>query len=267
MRVLRLLQIIEYGTRSDYAVGQMIYSKSFQRFRSEMFQEFLSCTLFCKHPLVHLECDVTATEPSFILLSFVTIIQHLFRRETSQQFINIIISAFACQKFTCRNIQEGHTTGTLSEMHRCQKVVLLVVQYIVAHRNTRCHQFRDAAFDKFLRQLRIFQLVTDSYATTCPYQFRQICIKGMMWESCHLCHITRTSVITFGECDTKYFRSCDSIVTIGFVKVSTTKQQQGVRILILEREKLLHHWGKPLFFLCHFLIDEIFTILSPSSCR
>ena len=74
----------------------------------------------------------------------------------------------------------------------------------------------------------------------------------MMRETSHLCHIARPSVITLGECDTQYFRRRYRIVAIGFIEVTATKQQYSIRVLLFKGEELLHHWGQPLFFLCHF---------------
>ena len=87
-------------------------------------------------------------------------------------------------------------------MDGSQKVVLLIIQYVIRESHTRRHQFSDASFHELLRQLRILKLVADGHTLTCTDQFRQIGIEGMMGESRHLIALTTSSVITMGEGDT-----------------------------------------------------------------
>ena len=71
-------------------------------------------------------------------------------------------------------------------MHSGKEVVLLVIQYIVIDGNTRCHKLGYSALHKFLGKLRVLELVTNGNPASGPYQFGQIGIEGVEWESRHL---------------------------------------------------------------------------------
>ena len=70
-------------------------------------------------------------------------------------------------------------------MYGCKEIVLLVVQDVVGHGDTRRHKFRDASFDKFLSKLRVLKLVADGHTLARPDEFRQIGVEGMIRKSGH----------------------------------------------------------------------------------
>ena len=139
-------------------------------------------------------------------------------------------------------------------MHSCQEVVLLIVQHIIAQGDTRCHQFGNASFYKFLREFGVFELIADSHTFSSTDEFGQIGIKGMMGESGHLIAFHTSTIITMGEGDTKYLRSGNGIFAIGLVEVATSEQHHCVRMFRFQIEELFHHRGQffPLF-LRHYL--------------
>ena len=73
----------------------------------------------------------------------------------------------------------------------------------------------------------------------------------MMGKARHLVTLVVT-VVTMGQGDTQYLSSRYGIFTIGLIEVTTTKQQHSIRMLCLQVEKLLHHWGEFPIFLCHY---------------
>ena len=137
-------------------------------------------------------------------------------------------------------------------MNRSQEIVLLIVQHIIRHCNTRGHKFCDTSLNELLSELRVFKLVTDSNTLTCPDQFWKICIKSVMRKSGHLVALIVT-IITMSKSDTQYLCSRNGILTVCLVKITTTEQQHSIRMLCLKVEKLLHHRGEFTIFLCHYL--------------
>ena len=135
-------------------------------------------------------------------------------------------------------------------MDSTKEIVLLVVQHIIAQRHAWRHQFRDTTFHELLCELRVFQLVTDGHALASTYQLRQIGIEGMMRKSSHLVTFVVT-IVTMSQRDTQDTGRRHSILTIGLIKVATTKQQHRIRVLCLQVKKLLHHRGQLPVFLCH----------------
>ena len=67
----------------------------------------------------------------------------------------------------------------------------------------------------------------------------------MVREPRHLVALV-VAVVTVGQRDAEYLRGNDGVLAIGLVEVAATKQQQRLRVLRLEVEKLFHHW-------CEFL--------------
>ena len=126
-------------------------------------------------------------------------------------------------------------------MNGRQEVILLVVQYVIAHGHTRSNQFGDTPFHQFLGEFRIFQLITDSHSLTCSDQFRQIGVEGMMREASHLVPFGTRSIVTVCQGDTQDSCCDNGIIAVGFVEVTATKQQQSIRMLRLQVEELFHH--------------------------
>ena len=162
--VLCLFQILQNGTSSHHAAVKMIHTKALQRLHLEVLQQLLHGKLLGEDPLVHLERDVAHTEVALEVLTVVAVVEHLLRLYAGHQLLHIVVGAFARQVFAGRDIEESHAAGRLTEMHRTEEVVLLVVQHIVAHSHTGSHQFGDAALHQFLSEFWILQLVADSHA-------------------------------------------------------------------------------------------------------
>ena len=253
LSMLRLFEILQDSPTGNDAILKVFHTKAFQIFYVEMLQQFLFGCLVCKHPVIELESkEFIAENPLEILLPR-PIIKHLLGREVCQKFFYVIVSSFASQKFACRDIEECYTTSHSAEMNCCKEVVLLIVQHIIRHGNTRRHQFGDAAFYELLRQFRIFQLIADGYALASSDEFRQISIEGVMGKSRHLITFIVT-IVTMCQRDTQYLCCCHSILAIGLIEVTTTKQQHRIWVLRLQVEELFHHRGEFTVFLCHLFV-------------
>ena len=180
----------------------MVNAKALQRLHIEVLEEFLVGCLLCKHPVVEFEGDQTSTKIAFEIVLASSVVEHFLGLETAYELLHIVISALACQKFTCRDIEESDATRRLTKMDCCQEVVLLIVQHRILHSHTRRHQFCDASFDQFFGQLRIFQLVADGHTLASTDELRQIRIQRMMGKSCHLVAFRPCPIVTMGQRDT-----------------------------------------------------------------
>ena len=220
---------------------QMIYAESLQVLHLEMLQQFLFGRLVGKHPVVQLKGKELRSEIAFKVVLTRSVKQYLLRLEVAQQLLHIVVSALTSQELTRGNIQESHTTSRFPEVNGRQEVILLVVQYVIAHGHTRSNQFCDSPLHQFLGEFRIFQLVTYRHSLTCSDQFRQIGVEGMMRETGHLVPFGTRSIVTVCQGDTQDSCCDNGIIAVGFVEVTATKQQQSIRMLRLQVEELFHH--------------------------
>ena len=212
-------------------------------------------SLLCKHPVVEFESHQTIAKVAFEVVFATPIVEHLFGLEIANELLHIVVSTFAYQEFTRRDIQKRNATGRLAKMHSREEVVLLVVQHRILHGHTRRHQFRNTSLDKLLRQLGIFQLVADGHTLASTNQLWQVGVEGVMGKTSHLVALV-IAIIPMSERNAQYPRSNNGILAIGLVEVATTKQQQRFRVLSLEVKKLFHHRSQLLTFLrCHIAFE------------
>ena len=97
LRVLCLLQILQYSSGGNHSALQVVYTKSLQCLYTKVLMQFLTCRLVGKHPVVHLESKEAVAKETVKLLLLSAVIQHLFRLEVRQQLLNIIVSALSCK--------------------------------------------------------------------------------------------------------------------------------------------------------------------------
>ena len=218
-----------------------------------MLKQLGASRLFGEHPVVQFKDTILRSEIFLEVIFPTTVIKHLFWLKIANQLLHIVVCAFASEEFTRRNVEECHATSRLPEMHGGEEVVFLVVEHIVAHCHTRCHQFGDAPFHQCLCQLGIFQLVAYCHSPSSPYQFWQVSVEGMVREPCHLCGCGLSAIVSLCQCDAENLRCCYGILAICLIEIATPEQHQRIGMLCLQREKLLHHWCQAFFFLCHVL--------------
>ena len=252
LRMQRLLQILQDGTSSYDATLQVVDTETLQRLHLKVLVQLLVGGLFGKYPVVKFEGNETGAKIALKVFPTVAIIEHLLGLEVANQLFHIVVGAFARQEFTCRDIEEGHTAGSLAKVDSTEEIVFLVVEHRILHGHTRGHQFCDTSLNKLLRQFGVFQLVADGHSSSCPYELRQIGVQGVMRESGHFIALHPCPIIAMGQCDAQYLCGNDGIVAIRLVEVATAKQQQGLRVFCLEVEELFHHRSHLLaVFLCH----------------
>ena len=249
--MLSNIQILKDGPRCNDSILQMFDAETFQVLGLEMLQQLIICCGLGEHPVIHLVHAIASTEVRFKDSTFSTLVQHFFRIKVTQEFVDIVERAFRRQELSCRNIQESNATSTLAEMYGCQEVILLVWKNRVTDCHTRCPQLGDTAFHQFLRQFRVFQLVTDGHALAGANQFGQVSVECMMGKPSHFNRLG-LSVGTFCQGNAKNLGSYDRIIRISLIEVATTKQQDGLRMFCLEVKELFHHRSQNYIF-CHYL--------------
>ena len=152
-------------------------------------------------------------------------------------------------------------------MHRCQEVVFLVVEHVVVHGHARRHEFGYAplhhlvhlgqpplAFHLLPLLLRVFQLVAYGHAPARPDEFGQVGVECVVGKAGHFRFAAESAVVAFGERNAQDVGRNDGVMTVGLVEVAATKQQDGVGMLVLHREKLFHHGCQTLVILSHSLL-------------
>ena len=249
--MLSHIQILQDCSRGNDTILQMFHTESLQILRFEVLQQLFASGSFRKDPVVQFKGKELTSEVAFEHASFAPFEQDFFRTEIVEQFVDVVKRTFCCHEFAGGYVEESHTTGCLPEVNSCQEVIFFIRQDIVIDCNTGSYQFRDTPLHQFLGCLRVFQLVTDGYASSGTDQFRQISIQGMVRKSCHFYRLS-LSVRTFGERNTQYFCCGNGILRISFVKVSTPEQHDCIRVFSLQIEILFHHRSQYyIIILCH----------------
>ena len=245
LRVLRQDEVLQDGTRSDDAVGEVFYPKSFEVFHFEVLQQLLAGGGFGENPVIQFIGEELAAEVPFEHRALAPLEQHFLGGEVVQQLVHIVGLTLRSQKFTGRYVQESHSANVaLAEVHGCQEVVFLVVQHIVVDRDTGGHQFSNASLHQLLGQFGVFQLVADGYTLAGPDQLGQVGVQGMVRKSGHLDGLPSFAVVAFGQGNAQDVGGHYGVGRIGFVEIPATEKHDGIGMLGLQVEKLLHHGGE-----------------------
>jgi len=115
-----------------------------------MLQELLSGVLFCKHPVVHFKDTEFRAEELFKVFFTVTVIEHFFRREVAQEFLDIVVTALSGKKLTSGDVEQAESTGCFPKVYGSEEVIFLVVEHVVAHGDAWCDEFCDASLHHFV---------------------------------------------------------------------------------------------------------------------
>ena len=124
----------------------MLDTETFQVLRLEMFQQAVVGCFRSKHPVVQFENKEPGTESLLKAFTAAPLDQDFFRGKVIQQFIHIVNSPLGRQELAGRDIEKCDSADILAEMDSSKEVVFFMVEDIVVDRDTRSHQFGDAAF-------------------------------------------------------------------------------------------------------------------------
>ena len=201
--VQRLFQILQNGTAGYDTALQVFYAKALQCLHIKVLQQLLSGCLLREYPVIQFEGAVTSAKQTFEVLFVRAVIEHFLGLNVGEQLFDVIIGTFTTKKLTGRDVKETDTTCSLTKVNGCQEVILFVVQHGITHGHTWRHQLCNATLDEFLRQLGVFQLVTNGNTLTSPDELRQISIKRMMWKTRHLITLRTSSIVTLSQRNTQ----------------------------------------------------------------
>ena len=125
--VLGYFEVLHDGACSHNSALNMLYTEAFKCFCSEVFEQFLTCRLFGKHPVVHFKNAMFGAEILLEFLFMTAFVQHFFGRKVTQQLLNIVECTLCSKKFAGRNIEKRHAAGHLSKVNSSEKVVFFIV--------------------------------------------------------------------------------------------------------------------------------------------
>ena len=134
-----------------------------------------------------------------------------------------------------------------------EKVVFAARKDVVVHGDARRDKLCDSAFDEFLGELGILELLTDGYALAGAYKFGKVCVEGMMRKAGEL-YVLCVAVGAACEGDAQDFGSLDGVVRECFVEVAHAEQQDGIGMFLFHLDILLHQRRLD-NFLCHSLFS------------
>ena len=234
----------------------MLHAVALQVLRAEVSQKFLPCRIVRIDPVVQFVGEELAAEVALKHGAFATLEEHFLGREVGEQFLHIVGGTFGTEKFARRDVEQGQATSRLAKVDGSQEVVLLGVQHVIGQRHTRGHQFGDAALHQLLRQFGVFQLVADGHTLACPDEFGQIRIQRMIGKSSHRRSAGRCArhAAPLRQRNAQNLGCHTGILVVCLIEVTTTKQQQSIRMLCLKIVKLFHHRGE-FFLLRHNLLS------------
>ncbi len=237
--VLRYVEIMKNGTRSDDGRRHSVDSEALERSGLELAQKSLARRGFGENPVVKLKHQVAAGQSLLEVAALSALHQHLLGRELGEKLVDIVGRTLRGEKFTCGYIQKSHAPLAARYIYGGQEVVLAVLKKIITERHAGSHQFGDSAFHQRFGKFGVFELLTDGDALARAHELGKICVEGVMWKSSKL-HRRCRAVGAARKRYTKDFRSRNGIVGKSLVEVAHTKKQHRVGMLFLHLEILLH---------------------------
>ena len=222
----------------------MVDAEAFEVFDVKVFQHLVARRNIGKSPVVEFKNKVFSNEEivEFSLQS--TFHKDFFGRKSREKFVDIFHISFGYKIFSGGNIQQRQSHIGCAEVDGSKEIVFFAGQYVVSQSHTGGHQFGDAAFDKLLGEFRVFELVTNGNAVSCTDEARKIVVERVVRKTGHGNRTRRTFLVTFCEGDAEDLRSHHRIITIRFVEVATTEEENRIGIRRLHVVKLLHHGGE-----------------------
>ena len=251
--MLGLFQIYQKSSGRSDRKRESVHCKSLQRIDLKLsFKLFYGIVIY-EGPFLEGRYVIMISIPFLCALLVASRHEKLLRSERAQEGPDVIERSLCDLECTCRDIQKRGTALVLVECQSSYVVMLLLLEKLVAERDTRSHKLRDASLDDLLCQLRVFQLVAHGHLIACTHKSRKVCLEGMMRKSCHG-NRSRNGAGTLCKHDSEHLAGCQGIISVCLVKIAAPEQKHCFRMLRLHREELLHHRCFGRFLFCHNLI-------------
>ena len=247
--VLREVEIVQHGSRGDDGRWHVVDPEALQVTGLEVLEQAVARSLLGKNPVVELKGEVLAVaEGVGKALAVAALDEHLLGRKVDQQLVDIVGRALRGDELARRDVEKGHAQqALLVEVHGSQEVVFLAVEDGAAHHHTGGDELGDAPLHQFLGQLGVFELVAYSHALAGAHQLGQVGVEGVVRKTGHL-HALGSAIGAARERDAQYLAGHYGILPVGFIEVAHAVKQQGIGVLLLHREILLHHGCGRCFF-------------------
>ncbi len=237
--VLGEVEIVEDGAGGDDGMGHAVDAEALERRRAELLAQTLVGGVGGEHPLLHLEVEILLRKALCGLLAASPHDQKLFRSHAAEGLVDVVDRTFGSEELAGGDVQERHAAGRLAEVDGGQEVVLAAREHVVVHGHAGSDKLGDAALDEFLCELWVLKLLADSHALAGAHELGQIAVEGVVGESGEL-HILRGTVGTTRERYAENLGSGYSVVGESLVKVTDPEEQDGIGMLGLHLDVLLH---------------------------
>lgn len=137
-------------------------------------------------------------------------------------------------------------------MDRCQEIITVVFEQFIIDSSTRGYHICHPSFYDPFRLLGIFKLITNGYPVTGLDQLMEISIQGMVRKAGQFSG-GGCSVVSSGQRNTQDPGGQNGILTKGFVKITHTEKQDGIRVFLFDSPVLLHHRCVTARCFCHIV--------------
>ena len=250
--VLGLFQVYQKSSGRSDRKRESVYCKSLQRIDLKLsFKLFYGIVIY-EGPFLEGRYVIMISIPFLCALLVASRHEKLLRSKRAQEGSYVVERTFRDLECTCRDIQKRSAALVLVECQSSYVVMLLLLEKLVAERDTRSHELRDASLDDLLSQLRVFQLVADRNLVACTHKSGKVCLEGMMRKSRHR-NCSGNGAGTLCKHDSEHLAGCQCIISVCLVKIAAPEQKHCFRMLRLHREELLHHRCFGRFLFCHNL--------------
>ena len=218
------VEVMQNGSSSDDPLRQLVYAEALERVGLKMRQEALVGSIRRVNPVVELVGIIFGPEIFGEHLLFGTLKDDFLGAKTADELVDIFDASLGAEKFAGTDVEKGDARGVFAEVYAGEEIVFLVIEYVVVKRDTRRHQFRNAALDDLLGQFGIFQLLADSHPLTGAHELGQVGIQRMIGKTGKL-DVRSLSIGAAREGDTEDFGREYRIFRKRFVKVADAEQQ------------------------------------------
>ncbi len=259
------LQVVENGSGSRHAPGELVDAEAFERLGAELLAELFAVHFLRKDPFVELVgIEPRAESPGEPVL--VTALEDdLLGREIGNQLVYIGVRTLGNIEFARRNIEKGDARELGSEENRRKVGVLLVGEDVVAHDHAGRDEFDDPALDQPLDRLGVFQLFADGYPFSGANQLGQVGVDGMIGKTGQFDERSRP-VGPPRKRDAQNAAGLDGVFAESLVEVADPEQQHRIGMHRLDCIVLLHERGFHVLLVC-FLFGSHNRILYINSIK
>ena len=182
--VLCLVEVVHDGTGGDDGVVHAVESESFERQGVKLPQQALAGGVEGVEPLVELKGEVAVGELGGHAVFEPAHHQQLLGGHAGHELVDVAGRALGGHELAGADVEKCHSRGVRADMDGGQEVVFGRGEHIVVEAHAGGHQLGDAALDELLGELGVFELLAYGHALAGAHQSRQVCVEGVVGETC-----------------------------------------------------------------------------------